>query len=411
MNLHEPIHFTLPNGIRVIHLPVQSDVTHCGLFIHTGSRDENEQEHGIAHFIEHCVFKGTSHRKAFHILTRMEDVGGEINAYTTKEETCLYASFTNEHLGRAMDLLTDIAFHSVFPEKEIAKEKSVIVDEINSYKDSPSEEINDRFEELVYRTHSLGHDILGTPKHLKQFDAKAIHRFINRTWNTDEMVFSVVGNVKPAKLKKLCDTYLSVIPANHRSFERKAPEAYSVFQEKRKRRNHQAHLMLGAPAFGVRDERRSAMILLNNLLGGPGMSSRLNLSIREKYGFTYNIDSSYAIYTDTGLWSVYLGTEADTVERCEELVRKELRKLRETPLSTLQLHKAKTQLKGQIAIAQESNQSLMLGYAKTFLLFNKIDSFQEICHKIDRIEATELREIANEVFAENQISTLLFSNQ
>ncbi len=410
MTLNEPRFFSLNNGIRVIHLPVNADVTHCGLYINAGSRDELEKEHGIAHFIEHCVFKGTSHRKAFHILTRMEDVGGEINAYTTKEETCLYASFTNAHLERALELLCDIAFHSVFPEKEIVKEKSVIVDEINSYKDSPSDEINDRFEELMYANHSLGHDILGTPKHLKSFDAKAMRGFMARTWNTNEMVFSVVGNVKASTLQRLCEKYLAQIPTNTREFQRQAPKLNPVFQEKRKRRNHQAHLMMGAPAFGVRDERRSAMILLNNLLGGPGMSSRLNLSIREKYGFTYNIDSSYAIYTDTGLWSVYLGTEADTVDRCEELVRKELRKLRDTPLSTLQLHKAKTQLKGQIAIAQESNQSLMLGYAKTFLLFDKVDSFQEICSRIDRIQADELQEIAREVFAEDRISTLLFHN-
>lgn len=406
--MNHPEHWTLSNGIRVIFMQVNSTVAHCGLFINAGSRDEFQNEHGIAHYIEHCVFKGTKHRKAFHVLTRMEDVGGEINAYTTKEETCLYTTFLSPHLDRALDLLNDIAFSSSFPEKEIVKEKSVIIDEINAYRDSPSDEIYDRFEDQVYKNHSLGHDILGTASHLKKFKQQDLINFTKRCWNTDEMVISVVGNFKRKNLETLIQKYFGQQAANIRTFNRMPPSNYSPSHAVIKRKNHQAHLVLGARTYGVRDEQRTTLVLLNNLLGGPGMSSRLNLSIREKYGFTYNIDSSYAIYSDTGLWSVYLGTEGNTVERCRELVMKELKKLRENPLSTLQLHKAKNQLKGQIAIAQESNGSLMLGFAKTFLLFNRVDSFEEICTKIDSITAGKIQTVSNELFDEKQLSTLLY---
>jgi predicted Zn-dependent peptidase len=338
----------------------------------------------------------------------MEDVGGEINAYTTKEETCLYTTFLNPNLDRALDLLNDIAFSSSFPEKEILKEKSVIIDEINAYRDSPSDEIYDRFEDQVYQGHSLGHDILGTASHLKKFKQQDLVNFTKRCWNTDEMVLSVVGNFKRKNLEALINKYFGQQQANLRAFERTAPANYSPSHIVLKRKNHQAHLVMGARTYGVRDEQRTALILLNNLLGGPGMSSRLNLSIREKYGFTYNIDSSYAIYSDTGLWSVYLGTEGNTVERCRDLVMKELKKLREKPLSSLQLHKAKNQLKGQIAIAQESNGSLMLGFAKTYLLFNRVDSFDEICTKIDSITSGNLQAISEVLFDEKQLSSLLY---
>ncbi|MFM2286516.1 MAG: hypothetical protein RLZZ543_2013 [Bacteroidota bacterium] len=409
MNKYET--WTLSNGIRVIHTLVNSPVAHCGIFINAGSRDELEHEHGLAHFIEHSVFKGTPKRKAYHILSRMEDVGGEINAYTSKEETVLYGTFLAAHYTRAIDLLHDIAFHSTFPEKEINKEKTVIVDEINSYKDSPSEEIYDRFEDQIYPGHSIGHDILGTPAHLKKFTPEAIQAFIRRTWNTDQMVFSFVGNISVAKVKALLDKTFGNEPANLRGFDREIVPAYSASHAIQKRKNHQAHLVMGNRAYSVKDNRRSGLILLNNLLGGPGMSSRLNLAIREKYGWTYNIDSSYAIFSDTGLWSVYLGTEAAWVDRCRELVLREMKKLREQELGIVQLQKAKNQLIGQMAIAQESNSSLMLGFAKTFLIFNKIDSFEEVSQKIESLSAKDLRDIANEIFDEAKLSSLLYQGR
>jgi predicted Zn-dependent peptidase len=407
--MNSPLHWTLNNGIRVIFLPTESNVAHCGLLINAGSRDENTNEHGIAHYIEHCVFKGTKRRKSFHILTRMEDVGGELNAYTTKEETCIYSSFLSPHLERALELLTDMAFGSNFPDKEIAKEKSVITDEILAYKDNPSEEIYDRFEDQIYKQHPLGHDILGTVAHLNAFKREDLFAFTKRCWNTDQMVLSLVGPYTEKKVRTLLHKTLGQIEENKRSFQRQAPEEYVPLHHTVKRKNHQAHLVLGAPAYGVRDSKRTALILLNNLLGGPGMSSRLNLSIREKYGFTYAIDSSYVIYSDTGLFSIYLGTESSSVERCRELVYKELKKLREVPLSSLQLQKAQNQLKGQIAMAQESNNALMLGFAKTYLLFNRIDTFDEIAAKIDSISAKNLQDIACEIFDEKQLSSLLYT--
>jgi len=406
--MSEVIHWTLANGIRVIHRGVTNEVAHCGIFINAGSRDELDSEQGLAHFIEHTVFKGTQKRRAFHILTRMEDVGGEINAYTGKEETCLYSTFLYPHYQRAIELLSDITFNSIFPEKEIQKEKTVIIDEINSYKDSPADEIYDRFEELMYPGHPLGHDILGTPAHLKKFTAAHIKNFVARTHNTDEMVFSSVGKISEASLRKIVDRTLGQIPANFRNYKRESPPEIDPVTKSLKRKTHQAHLVMGNHTYSIKDKKRTGLILLNNLLGGPGMSSRLNLAIREKYGFTYNIDSSYAIYSDSGLWSVYLGTENETVERCRDLVLKELRKLRDKTLGDIQLHKAKQQLIGQIAIAQESNASLMLGYAKTFLVFNKIDTYKDIADKIEKLGAAELQDIANEVFDETHLSSLIF---
>ena len=406
--MNKPESWTLANGIRVIYMQVNSPVAHCGLFINAGSRDELPHEFGLAHFIEHSVFKGTPGRKAYHILSRMEDVGGEINAYTSKEETVLYSTFLANHFGRAIELINDIAFFSNFPEKEINKEKTVIIDEINSYKDSPSEEIYDRFEEQIYPNHSLGHDILGTPEHIKKFKPEHLRTFIQRTWNTDQMVFSFVGNTPISKLKKEMDRTLGLHLSNLRNFKREIIPSYQISNIDQKRKNHQAHLVMGNRAYSVQDSKRTGLILLNNLLGGPGMSSRLNLAIREKYGWTYNIDSSYAIFSDTGLWSVYLGTEVAWVERCRELVLREMKKLREQELGIVQLQKAKNQLIGQMAISQESNSSLMLGFAKTFLLFNKIDTFEEVAQKIESLSSKDLREIANEIFSEEKLSSLLY---
>lgn len=407
----EPEYWTLRNGIRVIHVPVPNAVAHCGIFINTGTRDELPREHGLAHFIEHTVFKGTKKRRAYHILSRMEDVGGEINAYTAKEETCLYSSFLHIHYERAVELLSDITFNSVFPEKEINKEKTVVIDEIHSYLDSPSEEIYDRFEELIFPGHPLGHDILGTAAHLKRFRPADLDTFIRRTYNTDQMVFSSIGNISSARLKKILEKTVGQIPENRRTFDRQAVPIYQPINTTLKRNTNQTHLVLGNRAYPVRDKKRTGLILLNNLLGGPGMSSRLNLAIREKYGFTYNIDSSYAIYSDTGLWSVYMGTENKWIDRCRELLFKELSRLRDQPLGTAQLHKAKSQLTGQIAISQESNASLMLGFAKTFLLFNRIDTFEETAAKIEALSAAELQDIANEVFREEDFSSLVYPSR
>lgn len=409
--MNQPEYFTFPNGIRVIHVQVPHEVAHLGVYINAGSRDELPNEFGLAHFIEHAIFKGTARRKAFHVLSRMEDVGGEINAYTSKEETCVYSSFLKVHYSRAIDLLADIVFNSTFPEKELEKEKTVVIDEINSYKDSPSEEIFDRFEDQIFRAHSLGHDILGTPAHLKRFTGKSIRAFIDRTWNTDQMVVSSVGNVSFKILLKLLQPVFGSVAENRRSFKRISPDILAPESTVYSRKVHQSHLIMGCRAYGIQDDRRTPLIVLNNLLGGPGMSSRLNLNIREKFGFTYQIESSYTLFIDSGVWNVYLGTETASVEKCRALVLKELKKLRDQKLGILQLHKAQNQLIGQMAIAQESNASLMLGFAKTFAIFGKIDSFKEVSDRIRQVTSSNLCDIAGDVFREDQLSSILYSGK
>ncbi|MEX1189378.1 MAG: pitrilysin family protein [Bacteroidia bacterium] len=406
-----PETFVFPNGIRLIHLEVSNEVAHLGVYINAGSRDELNHEFGLAHFIEHAIFKGTQKRKAYHILSRMEDVGGELNAYTSKEETCIYSSFLHSHYKRAAELLADITFHSVFPEKELAKEKTVIIDEINSYKDSPSEEIFDRFEDQIFKDHSLGHDILGTPKHLKSFDQKKVADFIKRTWNTDQMVISSVGKISLKKLIQILQATFGDIPPNLRQFRRPEPADRPASHFEHKKKVHQSHLIIGSKAYSMHNKKRTPLILLNNLLGGPGMSSRLNLNIRERYGWTYHIESSFSMFSDSGIWNVYLGTETSYIEKCNDLVHKELKKLRESSLGILQLQRAKNQLIGQLAISQENNISLMLGYAKTFAIFNKIDSFKDICKKIENVKPASLQDVANELFNSENLSSLLYSGK
>jgi predicted Zn-dependent peptidase len=335
-------------------------------------------------------------------------VGGELNAYTSKEETCVYASFMNTYYERAAELIADIIFHSVFPEKEIAKEKTVIIDEILSYKDSPSEEIFDRFEEVIFPDHPIGKDILGTEAHIKSFNRKKILQYIARCYNTNEMVFSSVGNISAKALQKITEKTLGSVPANERQFKRTQPKNYDVKDLTIRRNTYQAHAMIGGRAYSAQNKKRTGLILLNNLLGGPGMSSRLNLAIREKFGLTYQLDSHYQIYSDCGLWNIYMGTDKETIDRCIELALKELKKLRTEKLSMLQLHKAKKQVIGQMAISQENHNALMLGYAKTFLHFNKIDSFQQTVEKIERLTADEIQEIANEIYDEQKLSSLIY---
>ena len=409
--MQQPETFQFENGIRLIHLQVPNEVAHLGVFINAGSRDELPDEFGLAHFIEHAIFKGTIKRKAYHILSRMEDVGGELNAYTSKEETCLYSSFLKTHYSRAVDILYDITFNSAFPDKELQKEKTVIIDEINSYKDSPSEEIFDRFEDQLFFGHSLGHDILGTPSHLKSFSDKSVKRFINRTWNTDQIIVSSVGNISFKKLISMLRDTFGGVTSNMRDFERQIPGFVNASQHESRKKVFQSHFIIGKTAYSSLDQRRTPAVLLNNLLGGPGMSSRLNLNIREKFGWTYHIESSYSQFSDTGTWSVYLGTEPAWIEKCRDLVLKELKKLREIPLGTLQLQKAQNQLIGQLAISQENNVSLMLGYAKTFALFGKVDSFEEIAQRIRAVKSQDLCAIADDLFKVDELSSLLYTGK
>ncbi len=399
---------TLSNGIRLIHKPISNGVAHCALMVNTGSRDEADDEQGLAHFIEHTIFKGTQKRKSFHILSRLENVGGEINAFTTKEEICIYGSFLPQHYERTLELFADIALHSTFPAKELEKEKDVIIDEINSYRDNPSEEIFDEIEDLVYSGHPLGRNILGTKELVKKYSRNHILEFAKNNFHTDEAVLCSVGNYDFAKFISLCEKYFGEIPSRIRQHKRQQFTSYKPKDQTLDKGLYQAHCVIANEAYSIQDQRRTALILLNNILGGPGLNTRLNMGIREKYGFCYNIESSYTPFSDTGLLSIYLGTDFAYLDRTIQLTHKELKKLREKPLGSLQLHRAKQQLIGQIAIAQESNVNELLGVGKSILAYDKVDSIEQINQEIQAVDASELIEIARDVFNDKQLSTLIY---
>ena len=401
-------HHQLENGIRIVHKKTTGAVAHCGLIIKGGSSDEAEQEQGLAHFIEHVIFKGTSKRKAYHILSRMEDVGGELNAFTTKEETCIYSSFMPEYYSRALELLSDITFNSIFPKKELEKEKIVVLDEINYYKDNPSELIFDEFEEQVFSNHSLGKNILGTPKHIQSFDKKMIEDFMHKNYLTQEIIISSVGNISMSKLIKVIENHFANIPKKDLKREENTFSNYRKKEIEVERKGFQSHCILGTEAYGVNHPKKTALILLNNILGGPGMNSRLNLAIREKYGFTYSIESNYTSYSDTGIFSIYLASDNDKMNKSIKLAKRELIKFCEKPLGTLQLKKAKQQLIGQIAIGQESEVNLMLAMGKSMLLYNKVDTFELVKNKIENVTSEELVNVANEVFNLDNLSSLIY---
>ncbi len=400
----------LPNGIRIIHQHSNRAVAHCGLIINAGSRDEKTEQQGLAHFIEHVIFKGTKKRKAFHILSRMEDVGGELNAFTTKEDTCIYSSFMPKYYDRALELLQDIAFNSTFPAKELKKEKAVVIDEINSYKDNPSEQIFDDFEEQLFGKHPIGKNILGTPELVNSFNKASIKEFVASHYHSQQMVICSTGNISFAQLIKWAEKYFEHLPNSNKESIRRSFKTYKTTHKIQKHNGFQTHCMIGNIAFAANHPKKTAMVLLNNILGGPGMNSRLNLGIREKYGFTYQIESHYTPYSDTGLFNIYLASDSDKVEKIIKLVKKELQKLREKPLGPQQIKKAKQQLIGQIAIAQESDVNLMLALGKSLLLYNKVDTFEEVKNKIDSISAADLQEAAKIVFKEEDLSTLIFKN-
>ncbi len=400
--------YCLPNGIRLIHHSINSPVGYCGLFINTGSRDERADEHGMAHFIEHVIFKGTKKRKTYHILSRIDDVGGELNAYTAKEETCIYASFLKQDFNRAIELLHDIIFNSTFPTKELEKEKEVIIDEINSYKDNPSDLIIDDFEELVFKGDPMGRNILGTPETLEKFGKPEIESFIANNYHTDQMVLCSVGQIDASRILKIANNYFGKVSPNLRTKQRSVIAPYIPRFYEKKMDTFQSHIAIGNVAYDLDSPQRPGLLLLNNILGGPGMNSRLNMSLRERNGIAYNIESIYSPYSGTGVFSIYFGTDEENINRSLKIVYRELKKLREKPLGKLQLHNARRQLKGQITISSENKESLMLSIGKSFLLYNRVDTLEEIYKKIDDISAGDLLSIANEIFDESKISQLIY---
>ena len=406
MNYHT---HTLSNGLRIIHAPNQSAVAYCGFAIDAGTRDEANHEQGMAHFVEHLLFKGTTKRHAWHILNRMEHVGGDLNAYTNKEETVVYSAFLAEHFPRAVELLADIVFHSTFPQAEIDKEVEVIIDEIQSYEDSPCELIFDDFEELIFPNHPLGRNILGKPDLLHQFKSEDALRFTNRYYRPDNVIFFVQGNVDFKRVIRLVEKATAGLSSNVGTIERKCPDIYVPQTLTLHRDTHQAHVMIGSRGYDAHNEKRTALYLLNNILGGPGMNSRLNVALRERSGLVYNVEANLTSYTDTGVFCIYFGTEHDHVERCIRLVKKELKRLCDKPLTSTQLNAAKKQIIGQIGVARDHAENTALSMAKTFLHYGKMDDPQDTFQRIEALTAKELWEVANEMFAENYLSTLIYT--
>ncbi|MCX6230014.1 MAG: pitrilysin family protein [Bacteroidetes bacterium] len=409
--LEEYQYHQLKNGIRIVHKHAQSDVAHCGLIINAGSRDETKAENGIAHFIEHCIFKGTKKRNSHYILNRLDSVGGDLNAYTTKEETFVYASFLKEYYARCIELLADIAFNSTFPEKELAKEKEVVIEEIGFYKDNPSELIFDEFEQQLFENHPIGDMILGTPSNVKKFKPKHLLDFIHHNYNTDQMVICSVGNINFSKFTSLVERYFSDFEYNARIKQRFPFTGYHAKSVEKNKKTFQSHCIIGNTAYSLLDERKTALGLLNNILGGPASNTRLSLALRERNGLAYNVESNYTPYADTGLFAIYFGTDFSTLEKAKLTVMKELDKLRNTKLSSNQLHGAKKQLFGQLAISFESNLNELLSIGKSYLVYNHVDTIKQTAEKINKLTADELIEIANQIFNPDELSILTYKSK
>lgn len=401
----------LENGIRLIHKEKRGEIAHLVLMVETGTRDEEASENGLAHFVEHTIFKGTKNRKAYHILSCLDNVGGDLNAFTTKEETCLQATFLKQHYKRALDLFADIAFNSTFPENELDKEKEVVLDEINSYLDSPSDEIYDLFEEMVFEGHPLSRNILGTTELVKGFHRQDILDFMDHNYSTNQIILASVGDISFSKLAQLVTHYFGNQPAHLINKKRKAFKTYKPMNRSAKRNNHLSHCIIGNIAPEFSSPQRMPIVMLNNVLGGPAMSSRLGLNIREKYGFAYSIESQYTAYSDVGLINVYMGVDPDSLERAIELVHKELDKLCTQKLGTLQLHHAKQQLIGQVALSYESGMNELLSATRSLLMGEPIEYMDDIIRKVEAVSADDILEVANRVFDKNQLSQIIFIGQ
>lgn len=400
---------TLNNGIRLLNIPSSSTISHACILINAGSRDEPEGQMGLAHFIEHLIFKRTEKRKTHQILNRLESVGADLNAYTTKEYTCIHASFLNPYLDRTLELFNDILFHSTFPEDEMEKEKGVILDEIASYLDQPEEAINDDFEDLLFEGHSLGRNILGTPEQVKGLTKAQIHQFIQENYRTEHIVIGVLGNYSLKKTVRIVEKYFEPIPENTGASKRLAPSSYPARKLLVEKPIMQAHTIIGSKAYALHHPYKTSLLLLNNLLGGSGMSALLNMQVREKHGVAYTIESNYSPLSDTGIFSIYFGTDKEKVDKAMQLIFKELKKLRTTGLSALQLVKAQNRFIGQIALGEENRIGLVIAMAKSLLDYDKIDDLETVFKKIRAVKPAEIAQIIEELFDEHTLTTLTFN--
>lgn len=398
--------YRLPNGIKGIHRRVRSSITHCALVINAGTRDELRSEYSLAHFAEHAFFKGTERRKAYQVNCRLENLGGELNAYTTKEDTTIHATTLRTDFRKAVELIADIAFHSTFPERELAKEREVIIDEINTYKDSPSDMLFDTFEDMLFEGSELGHNILGTKLSLAKHNGDAIRRFIARTHTTDQMVFSSVGNLSVEAVERVATAYLGGYAPTTRTFLRQSPAVTPHFDKTITRHTHQTHCIVGGRAYDIHDDKRLPLSLLINFLGGPSANSRLNIALREKNGLSYNNEAIYTPYSDCGYVAIYFSCDHHNTDLCREIIAKELHSLRTTTLSPRQLSMTKRQFLAQMAISMENNEGYMLGAGKSLLVHDEIDTLQEVYRKVSAVTAEQIREVAEEIFTDT--STLIY---
>ena len=423
--------YTLDNGLRIIHLPSDSQVVYCGYQINAGTRNEEPGEEGLAHFCEHVTFKGTERRKAWHILNCLESVGGDLNAYTNKEGTVYYSAILKEHIARAVDLLSDIVFHSVYPQAEIDKEVEVICDEIESYNDSPAELIYDEFENILFKGSPLGHNILGTAEQVRAFKTEDALRFTRKLYRPDNAIFFAYGDIDFKKLVKLLKTlnfehgtlnFMNSKTSETPTEEMEAGDANHKVQSSKfkvqskvagqtivmQKNTHQAHVMIGTRAYDVNDDRRMPLYLLNNMLGGPGMNAKLNLALREHNGLVYTVESTMVSYGDTGTWSIYFGCDEHDVKRCLRLVRKELDKFMQKPLSEAQLKAAKKQIKGQVGVACDNRENFALDFGKSFLHYGWEKNVDRLYEQVDEITAEQIQAVAQELFDKDRLTTLIF---
>ena len=416
--------YILDNGLRIIHLPSDSKVVYCGYQINAGTRNEEPGEEGLAHFCEHVTFKGTERRKAWHILNCLESVGGDLNAYTNKEGTVYYSAILKEHIARAVDLLTDIVFHSVYPQAEIDKEVEVICDEIESYNDSPAELIYDEFENIIFKGSPLGHNILGTAEQVRSFKTEDALRFTRKLYQPDNAIFFAYGDIDFKKLVRLLKKSFLSEERRVKSEKFNSPEAQAQFNIQHstfntqhsfegqtivmQKNTHQAHVMIGTLAYDVNDSRRMPLYLLNNMLGGPGMNAKLNLALREHNGLVYTVESTMVAYGDTGVWSIYFGCDEHDVKRCLRLVRKELDKFMQKPLSDAQLKAAKKQIKGQIGVACDNRENFALDFGKSFLHYGWEKNVDRLYEQVDEITAAQIQAVAQDLFDKDRLTTLIF---
>ncbi len=399
----------LGNGVRLVHKKVNNTkIVHCGILFDIGSRDEPESLQGIAHFWEHMAFKGARNRNSYHIINSLESVGGELNAFTTKEKICFHASVLNEHFERAVRLITDISFYSTFPAKEIEKERKVILDEMLMYEDLPEESLQDDFDQVFFPDQAIGRNILGTKDSVRKIRRHHFPEFIKKNLNHRRAIVSVVGNISSENCEKIVRKYITDLPRLSGNHKRKPPVPARGIKTVRKKNISRAYCAIGFPAYALGNHKRMKLFMLSNILGGPSMNSRLNMELRERRGLVYSADASYVAYSDIGILSLYFGTETNNLNQSLDLIKKEIRKLREVPLGKIQLHQAKEQLVGQLAMSEENNVSLMIMLGRSILDLNRIDLLEDIIKEIRSVTSLDLRNIANEIFRESKTCRLIF---